>query len=53
MKWRVMLELVGADGTVGIHEVSGGAAVAEYARRPRDVRWSGASTRASNSPRVR
>jgi hypothetical protein len=33
MKWRVVLELVGADGTVGIHEVSGGAAVAEYAPR--------------------
>ena len=33
MKWRVVLELVGADGTVGVHEVSGGAAVAEYAPR--------------------
>jgi hypothetical protein len=33
MKWRVVLELVGADGTVGIHEVSGGAAVAEYTPR--------------------
>ena len=33
MKWRVVLELVGADGTVGIHEVSGAAAVAEYAPR--------------------
>ena len=33
MKWRVLLELVGADGTVGVHEVSGGAAVAEYAPR--------------------
>ena len=33
MKWRVVLELVGADGTVGVHEVSGGATVAEYAPR--------------------
>jgi hypothetical protein len=33
MKWRVMLELIGADGTVGIHEVSGGTAVAEYTPR--------------------
>jgi hypothetical protein len=33
MKWRVMLELVGADGTVGVHEVGGRAAVAEYAPR--------------------
>jgi hypothetical protein len=34
MKWRVMLELVGADGIVGSHEVGGGrAAVAEYAPR--------------------
>jgi len=33
MKWRVVLELVGADGTVGVHEVSGDAAVAEYAPR--------------------
>jgi hypothetical protein len=31
MKWRVMLELVGPDGTIGIHEVGGRAAVAEYA----------------------
>ena len=23
MKWRVMLELVGPDGTVGVHEVGG------------------------------
>jgi hypothetical protein len=29
MKWRVVLELVGADGTVGVHEISGAAAVAE------------------------
>jgi hypothetical protein len=33
MKWRLVLELVGADGAVGIHEVSGGAALAEYAPR--------------------
>jgi hypothetical protein len=33
MKWRVVLELIGADGTVGVHEVSGGAAVAEYVPR--------------------
>jgi hypothetical protein len=31
MKWRVVLELVGADGTVGVHEISGAAAMAEYA----------------------
>ena len=31
MKWRVMLELVGPDGIVGVHEVGGRAAVAEYA----------------------
>jgi hypothetical protein len=31
MKWRVMLELVGPDGTVVVHEIGGGAAVAEYA----------------------
>jgi hypothetical protein len=33
MKWRVMLELVGPDGIVGVHEVGGRAAVAEYAPR--------------------
>jgi hypothetical protein len=33
MKWRVVLELAGADGTVCVHEVSGGAVVAEYAPR--------------------
>jgi hypothetical protein len=33
MKWRVMLELAGADGAVGVHEVGGGAAVAEYTPR--------------------
>ena len=31
MKWRVILELVGPDGIVGVHEVGGRAAVAEYA----------------------
>jgi hypothetical protein len=31
MKWRVMLELVGADGIVDVHEVGGRAAVAESA----------------------
>jgi hypothetical protein len=31
MKWRVMLELVGPDGIVCVHEVGGRAAVAEYA----------------------
>jgi hypothetical protein len=31
MKWRVLLELVGPDGTVVVHEVGGRAAVAEYA----------------------
>ena len=30
MKWRVVLELTGPDGTVGVHEVGGRAAVAEY-----------------------
>ena len=33
MKWRVVLELVGADGTAAVHEVSVGATVAEYAPR--------------------
>jgi hypothetical protein len=31
MRWRVMLELTGPDGTVSVHEVGGRAAVAEYA----------------------
>jgi hypothetical protein len=31
MKWRVMLELTGPDGTVSVHEVGGRAAVTEYA----------------------
>jgi hypothetical protein len=30
---RRAISLVGADGTVGVHEISGGAAVAEYASR--------------------
>ena len=33
MKWRVVLELVGADGAVSVCELGGGAAVAEYAPR--------------------
>jgi hypothetical protein len=33
MKWRVLLELVGPDGIVGVHKVGGRAAVAEYAPR--------------------
>lgn len=33
MKWRVVLELVGADRTIAVHELGGGAAVAEYAPR--------------------
>jgi hypothetical protein len=33
MKWRVVLELIGPDGTVDVREVGGGAAVAEYAPR--------------------
>jgi hypothetical protein len=33
MKWRVLLELVGADGTAAVHEVGGGAAAAEYTPR--------------------
>jgi hypothetical protein len=33
MKWRVVLELVGADGTAAVREVSGGAAVAENTPR--------------------
>ena len=31
MKWRVMVELTGGDGTVRVHEVSaGGSGTAEY-----------------------
>ena len=33
MKWRVVLELVGPDGTVVVHEVCGRAAVGEYVPR--------------------
>jgi hypothetical protein len=29
MKWRVVLELVGADVAAAVYDVSGGAAVAE------------------------
>jgi hypothetical protein len=35
-----VLELTGPDGTVGIHEVSGGATVAEYAPRMIGLTWS-------------
>ena len=38
MKWRVMLELVGPDGIVGVYEVGGRAAAAEYA--PQTMRGS-------------
>ncbi len=31
MKWRVVLELTGPDGSVRVHEVGGRATVAEYA----------------------
>jgi hypothetical protein len=31
MKLRVVLELIGPDGTIGVHEVGGRAAVAKYA----------------------
>jgi hypothetical protein len=30
MKWRVVLELVRADGTVDVHEVGGRATAVEY-----------------------
>ena len=33
MKWRVVLELIGTDGTAAVHEASGGAAAAEYTPR--------------------
>ena len=33
MKWRVVLELVGPDGTVVVHEVCGRAVVGEYVPR--------------------
>jgi hypothetical protein len=30
MKWRVVMELTGADGAVRVHEIGGGAAIDEY-----------------------
>jgi len=33
MKWPVVLEAIGADGTVRAHEIGGGAAVDEYSPR--------------------
>jgi hypothetical protein len=30
MKWRVVMEVTGADGAVRVHEIGGGAAVDEY-----------------------
>ena len=33
MKWRVMMEVTGADGAVRAHEIGGGAAVDEYSPR--------------------
>jgi hypothetical protein len=33
MKWRAVLELVGADRTAAVHEASGGAAAAEFTPR--------------------
>ena len=33
MKWRVVLEAIGADGTVRAHEIGGGAPVDEYSPR--------------------
>ncbi|HEX3991510.1 MAG TPA: hypothetical protein VHX39_10105 [Acetobacteraceae bacterium] len=33
MKWRVVLEMVGPDGIVGLHEIGGRATVAEYTPR--------------------
>ena len=30
MKWRVVMEVTSADGTVRVHEIGGGAAVDEY-----------------------
>ena len=43
MKWRVMLEVVGPDGIVGVHEVGGRAAVAEYAPQMVGLTLEGAS----------
>jgi hypothetical protein len=33
MKWRVVMEVIGADGTVRTHEIGGGSAVEEYSPR--------------------
>jgi hypothetical protein len=33
MKWRIVVELIGADGTIGVHEVGGGDAPDEYSPR--------------------
>jgi hypothetical protein len=33
MKWRTVVELIGADGTIGVHEVGGGDAPDEYSPR--------------------
>ena len=33
MKWRVVMEVTGADGAVGIHEIGGGARIDEYSPR--------------------
>ena len=30
MKWRVVMEVIRADGAVHVHEIGGGAAVDEY-----------------------
>ena len=38
MKWRVMLEMVGPDGTVGVHEVGSRTAVTEYLPQRRRAR---------------
>ena len=33
MKWRVVMEVIRADGAVHVHEIGGGAAVDEYSPR--------------------
>jgi hypothetical protein len=33
MKWRVVMEVTGADGAVGVHEIGGGARIDEYSPR--------------------
>ena len=30
MKWRVVMEVTGADGAVGVHEIGGGVRIDEY-----------------------